>query len=420
MKRVKLGKSLLIAVPILLLAIPLVLLSMARLEMTPNGVHTRLLLPAGPDANIGIHLYSGSGDSPHIPGFLDGPVVKPVAGGAWHATWFCENAVHRQTGSGDLLEIECAGRKTAYPVHAPAPLPAATIDTFLDAALRELGVLDADGRWSWGSGHLVIAGDAVDRGRDVFAVLWRLYSLNLQAQQQGGAVHLLLGNHEQYLLRGNMSRANREHIHTAERMGGYKQVFAADTVLGAWLRQQPVVLRAGRILVTHAGVSPEVSASRLTLVQLNDAQRRHWQGGTASSPALDAVLGPTGLTQYRGYVEDREGSYPRATPAQVAQALDRFGADTVVVGHTLVSQVTPLYGGRVHAIDVNSNGAASEALLFERGVPRIVPLRAQRQLPPERPAVKTRPLNLADAQDWRTLGRFVARSRELSQLSYPY
>ena len=435
MKRVKLGKSLLIAVPILLLATPLVLLSLARLEMTPNGVHTRLLLPAGPDANIGVHLYSGSGDAPHIPGFLDGPVVKPAAGGAWHATWFCENAVHRQTGSGDLLEIACAGRTSTYPVHASTPVPAATIDTparmlvlsdiegnaaFLDAALRELGVLDAGGRWTWGGGHLIIAGDAVDRGRDVFAVLWRLYSLNLQAAQQGGAVYLLLGNHEQYLLRGNMSRANREHIHTAERMGGYKQAFAADTVLGAWLRQQPVVLQAGRILVTHAGISPEVSANGLTLAQLNDAQRRYWQGSTAPSPALDAVLGPIGLTQYRGYVEDMKGSYPRATPAQVAQALDRFGADTVVVGHTLVNQVTPLYGGRVHAIDVNSNDAASEALLFERGMPRIVPLRAQRQLPPERPAVKTRPLNLADMQDWRTLGRFVARSRELSQLSYPY
>lgn len=411
------------------------LLSLARLEMTPAGVHTRLLVPTGSGGNIGIHLYSGTGDAPRIPGFLDGPIVKPGAGGAWSATWFCENAVHQRTGTGSKLEIECAGNKTAYPIRAQNNIPPSSIDTpanmlvlsdiegnaaFLDAALRELGVLDANGGWTHGSGHLVIAGDAVDRGRDAFAVLWRLYSLSLQAAEQGGAVHVLLGNHEQYMLRGNMSRANREHIHTLERMGGFVNAFGADTVLGAWLRQQPVVLKAGKVLVAHGGISPAVAASGLTLDQLNDAQRRYWQGARAPSPALDAVLGPMGVTQYRGYVEDTEGSYPRATPAQVTAALGRFGVDTIVVGHTLVGQVTPFYGGRVHAIDVNSNTAASEALLFERGVARIVPLRTRRGLPPERPAVKTRPLDLAGGEDWRIIGSFVERSRALSQLSYPY
>lgn len=435
MKMARMGKRLLIAVPLLLLATPVVLLSLALLETTPAGVHTRLLLPAGSGANIGIHLYSGTGDAPRIPGFLDGPIIKPAAGGAWSATWFCEDAVHQRTGNGRQLEIECAGNKTAYPVRTQAAVPPSSIDApanmlvlsdiegnaaFLDAALRELGVLDANDGWTYGSGHLVIAGDAVDRGRDAFAVLWRLYSLSLQAAEQGGAVHVLLGNHEQYMLRGNMSRANREHIHTLERMGGFASAFGADTVIGAWLQQQPVVLKAGKVLVTHGGISPAVAASGLTLDQLNDAQRRYWQGGRAPSPALDAVLGPMGVTQYRGYFEEMEGSYARATPAQVTAALDRFGVDTIVVGHTLVGQVTPLYGGGVHAIDVNSNTAASEALLFERGVARIVPLRTQRALPPERPAVKTRPLNLAGAEDWRTLGRLFERSRALSQLSYPY
>jgi hypothetical protein len=81
--------------------------------------------------------------------------------------------------------------------------------------------VDADGNWDYGSNHLVIAGDSVDRGRDVFAALWRLYSLSLQAQRSGGAVHVLLGNHEQYILRGNLTRAHKEHLYALEQMGGH-------------------------------------------------------------------------------------------------------------------------------------------------------------------------------------------------------
>jgi hypothetical protein len=428
-KRVLIGAALLPVVG------ALVLLSIARIEMTPNGVHTRLLVPAGSQRNIGIHVYSGSGDAPTIPGFLDGPVVRAAQGGRWQATWFCENAVHERTGSADVLEISCGGSKSSYPVRtAPQVSPATTAApahmvvlsdiegnaAFLDAALRELGVLGTDGRWSYGSGQLVIAGDAVDRGRDVFAVLWRLYALGLQAQAQGGAVHLLLGNHEQYLLRGNSTRANREHIHTIERLGGVGRAFGADTVLGAWLRQQPVILQAGKVLITHAGISPQVAASGLSISQLNEAQRRYWQGNTTRSAALDAVFGPLGLTQYRGYVENMEGSYARATPAEVTHVLERFGADAIVIGHTLVTQITPMYQERVYAIDVNSNTAASEALLFEHGRARIVPLQAQRRLPGEHPEVVTRRLNLARAEDWRTIGRFLERSYALSQLPHPY
>lgn len=434
MKRASILKWSITAVALLVIGTPLLMLTQSRLEMTPNGVHTRLMLPTGLNRHIGIHLYSGTGDTPRIPHFLDGPIVRTAANGQWAATWFCENAVHRQSGSSDMLEIECAGKRTRYPVRAASVQPASSIAAparmlvlsdiegnaaFLDSALRELGVQDADGRWAYGTGHLVIAGDAVDRGRGVFAVLWRLYTLSLQAAEQGGAAHLVLGNHEQYMLLGNMSRANREHIHTTERMGGFSQAFGADTVLGAWLRRQPVILRAGRVVVTHGGISPQLAASGLSGEQLNEAHRAYWQDPAKPATELGAVFGPAGLTQYRGYF-DSDSETPRATPAQVAQALEQFDADTIVVGHTPVEQITPLYQGRVYAIDVNTPSAVSEALLFENGVARIVPMRTQRMLASERPPVKTRPLNLATAEDWRILERWFARSRALSQLSHPY
>lgn len=410
-----------------------VMLWATRIETTVHGVHTRLLVPTGTDALIGLPMYAGTGDLPVIPGFLDGPVIRRQAGGQWHAVWFCEDRVFRREGNASSLDLVCAGRHSAYPTHAEVtPSPAVFAATpkmlvlsdiegnalFLDGALRELGVMDAHGAWTYGANTLVIAGDAVDRGRDVFAVLWRLYALTLEAQRHGGAVHLVLGNHEQYMLQGNLSRANREHIYTLEQLGGQVAAFSADTVLGHWLRQQPVVIQAGDLLITHGGISPDVAASGLSVPQLNDAMRRYWRGKAASTTELEAVIGRAGVSQYRGYFEPDESLYRQAGAQDVHAVLERFNARAVVVGHTQVERITQLFGGQVVAINVNSEAAASQALLVEHGVPRVIPLKTRRGLTAG--AVRSRSLRLTDGEDWKTLGRFVQRGYQLSQLPFPY
>lgn len=411
----------------------ILLLWSSRIETTEHGVHTRLLIPTGTNAVIGVPTYAGTGDMPVLPGFLDGPVVRRQSNGMWQADWFCEDRVHHQVGRTATLEIDCAGRRTSYPVQRQAASTPEIFDQparmlvlsdiegnarFLDAALLELGVMNEDGQWTYGAGHLVIAGDAVDRGRDVFAVLWRLYSLGLGAAQAGGALHLVLGNHEQYMLQGNLSRAHREHIHALERLGGQVAAFAPETVLGEWLRQQPVLIQSGDILVTHGGISPELAASGLTLDQLNGAMRRYWRGETTSTSELEAVIGLGGLSQYRGYFGPKKDLYAQAGADDLARILARYGARTVVVGHTPVERITTLYGGRVLAINVNSNTAASEALLIEHGSARTVPLSTRRGLAPE--ARQSRPLQLAESADWLTLGRLVQRGYQLARLPYPY
>src|SRR5690606_16071102 len=108
----------------------------------------------------------------------------------------------------------------------------------------------------------------------------------------GGAVHVLLGNHDQYMLRTNPSRANPEHIQALNRMGGYQGAFAADTVIGHWLRQQPVVLKLGSVLFAHAGISPAVADTGLSIAEMNDSMKAYWSmpAPVPNSHALDAVL----------------------------------------------------------------------------------------------------------------------------------
>ena len=56
---------------------------------------------------------------------------------------------------------------------------------------------DTNYNWIFGNGHLVIAGDLVDRGKYVTQCLWLTYYLEREAEKSGGKVHYLLGNHEQ-------------------------------------------------------------------------------------------------------------------------------------------------------------------------------------------------------------------------------
>ena len=62
--------------------------------------------------------------------------------------------------------------------------------------LRNNGVIDQDLNWIWENGHLVFLGDIFDRGEKVTEALWLIYHLDYQASQAGGAVHLILGNHQ--------------------------------------------------------------------------------------------------------------------------------------------------------------------------------------------------------------------------------
>ncbi|MGY0620199.1 metallophosphoesterase [Lysobacter sp. A378] len=418
------------------MAAAFVALSCARVEMTAGGAHTRLLVPVVRGA-IGVRVYSGTGENVAIPGFLAGPVVRRDTDGTWSASWFCENAIQHAKGHEDALQVACAGKTHDFPLatapvaDAVAPMPGELVvlsdiegnSEFLEAALRKLGVVDASGEWDFGAGHLVILGDSVDRGREVFAVLWRLHRLAAQAHAAGGAVHVLLGNHEQYLLRGNISRAHPEYRYALQQLGGYAQAFADDNVLGEWLRDQPVALKLGRVLFTHAGISPEVVNSGLSVDALNHAMRDYWRtAGSAAenhSAALDAVLGLEGVTQYRGYFRASKDKYPAATQAEVEQMLTHYEAERIVVGHTLVEKVTYPYDGRVVAVDVNDPDAQSEVLVFSHGEPRAVDIGIPRGLQPDA-SRRLRGFSLFDAGDRHLLASMYRANRALSRIPYPY
>ncbi len=422
---------------LLAILLPVVLfggmLFFSKIESTQAGVHRHLMIPVMGLVHVKLAMPAGTGDVKVIAGMLDGPVVKTGPGKSWTASWFCENRVQHQSGSGATLALACAGKRHAFTIAAVdqpdpgiVPMPEKLLIlsdiegnlAYLDSALRKLGVVDADDAWTYGTNRIVIAGDSVDRGRDVFPVLWRLHQLSLQAKAAGGGVHVLLGNHEQYLLRGNTAKAHPEHVYALQLMGGTASAFGADTVIGAWLRELPVVIKAGRVLIAHGGVSAAVARQGLTVEQINTAMRRYWRAQAVPVAALETVLGMEGITQYRGHVDSNKELYEQSSDVDLA--LRAFDVDTIVVGHTIVEQVTGLHLNKVYAVNVNSNAAAPQALLFVNGVATVVDTGSPRLLPEGKARTIARPINLLSGADWDTLSRVARRSYQLSQLPTPY
>ncbi|CAM9366780.1 unnamed protein product, partial [Heterosigma akashiwo] len=73
----------------------------------------------------------------------------------------------------------------------------------LHRCLRIAGLMDNKGHWSGGNSVCVQVGDIFDRGDDDYYILQKIHQLNEEAQEQGGALISILGNHEVMSIRAN-------------------------------------------------------------------------------------------------------------------------------------------------------------------------------------------------------------------------
>jgi hypothetical protein len=161
--------------------------------------------------------------------------------------------------------------------------------------LRETNLVDENLAWAGGKAHLVSLGDLVDRGprsRDVLDLMMRLQT---EAAVAGGAVHVLLGNHEAMLVSGELdytvaddfaafadeeTNGQRSKAYQAwlkangrEPSGkarsefkknfprGYfahRAAFAPEGRYGRWILERPVIAVLGDTAFTHGGATDQM------------------------------------------------------------------------------------------------------------------------------------------------------------------
>jgi len=158
--------------------------------------------------------------------------------------------------------------------------------------LRETAVIDDALHWRGGETHLVSLGDLVDRGPDSRKVLDLVMRLELEARNAGGAVHVVLGNHEVMNIVGDLryvpgaeyaSFAGKEdaeqrelvwqHIREQEPDAvraefdsqvpqGYfaqRAAFAPTGKYGAWLLAHPFLIVINDTAFVHGGLPPLIA-----------------------------------------------------------------------------------------------------------------------------------------------------------------
>lgn len=225
------------------------------------------------------------------------------------------------------------------------------IDVLLDA-LREAGLVDADGQWAGRDARLWFLGDYFDRGPDGIAVLDLVRRL---VEESDGAVTALLGNHEVLALgmrlfgdapasSGGTSLAS---FGRSWRLNGGQQTdqdrLSPDRV--EWLRARPVVARDGDYLLVHSD----------TLAYLDWGDDIQSVNDTAATMMRSDEIAPWWELWRR--MTTRYAFRDEGGPAAASHLLDTLGGSVIVHGHSIAAELadvayTDLTGPFAYADDL--------------------------------------------------------------------
>lgn len=216
-------------------------------------------------------------------------------------------------------------------------------------------IITEDFKWSFGNNHLVFNGDVTDRGEEVFQVLWLIYKLEKEAEDQGGKVHLVFGNHEQLNTQGIYNKTNLKYVHPryfqdAAVLGlDYAKWLSNQTELGRWIRTKNAIVQINDELFVHGGISPKLIESGLTIQEVNDINRSTLNIARKQYDKNQSLIARSdGPLWYRG-LADQE-----LTEAQVLEILNQYQCKKIIIGHTMVQEdnIESLYNGSIIPIDL--------------------------------------------------------------------
>lgn len=224
--------------------------------------------------------------------------------------------------------------------------------------LRGNGIIDEEYRWSFGKNHLVIIGDVFDRGKDVPQIFWLFYKLEKEAEDAGGHVSFLLGNHEPMVLAADLRYAKEKYKALAGKLKmDYSALFGPNTELGRWLATRNTIQLIGRDLFVHAGLGKDFYDYNLTIPSVNEEMSRALFMSKAErralSPLTAFLYGSSGPVWYRGMVRT-DAKYRPLAQDSLRMIMKRYHAGHIIVGHTVFKDISTFYDGMVIGVNVDN------------------------------------------------------------------
>ena len=212
-------------------------------------------------------------------------------------------------------------------------------------------VIDENLNWTFGNGHLVLVGDFIDRGYFDTQVLWFVYKLEREAEKQRGNVHYIIGNHELKMMQGNYGSTDPKYYDIASILGKQQiELYDSNSLIGNWLASKNALELINGNLFVHGGIHPDLGESKLSIEEINQIIRLHYYRPfepKKNRKQVELLISTaTGPCWYRGFFKDG------LTQEQIDIVLAKFNAKSVIVGHTIQSNVNSRYNGKVIGIDV--------------------------------------------------------------------
>ncbi len=282
--------------------------------------------------------------------------------------------------------------------------------------------------WIGGKTHLVQTGDIMDRGPDAKKIFNLLMKLEKEAEEAGGKVHMLIGNHEEMNITGiafdyigyitveqfvsflpdkYREKKEKEFREKAENKAStdigsnkllntnlreyWKDIIANNEQArktyinhfneeyGKWILEHNAVIKINDIIFVHGGISEKYSTwkvddiNNLLRNELNYFRKMH-----KSSQYPEATLHPkivynrSGPLWYRGLALEDEKIYKD----EVGRILHNLSANYMVIAHSVVStkvisaDTLSRFQGRIWTIDTGISdiyGGNLSALIIEDG-----------------------------------------------------
>lgn len=220
--------------------------------------------------------------------------------------------------------------------------------------LVENEVINTKEEWLFGKNHLVFVGDIFDRGNKVTEALYFIKRISQKAIENGGRVHLLLGNHEVMVLMNDSRYISAKYKNLSKRLlTNYYNFFAEETELGRWLRTLNSVLKINDKLFVHGGLSYDVVRKNLSLNQINEDIRYSLLNAKSMSAAelKRKIYFPGNPLWYRGYMMESR-YYSKITELEVDEVLKYYNASQIMFGHTELEEISFLYQKKLCALNV--------------------------------------------------------------------
>jgi hypothetical protein len=292
--------------------------------------------------------------------------------------------------------------------------------------MRGTGLVDKNNNWTGEKTHLVQLGDIMDKGPDARKVFDLLKKLQKQAEQKGGKIHILLGNHEELNILGiafdyqgyvsvaqfvsflpERMRLRLEKIYlrkkrltkpegdnkflplTKDVWEYWDRIRSRESVqrrytdffnenYGDWLLNQGAVIKINKIIFVHAGISKTFSTWSLkdinSLIVDELLYLRRLRKERSNDPCFTPrmVFHPQGILWYRDLAQKDEEDIKD----DVDTILKNLEATHMVIGHTplkkdkLVLSDISRFEDKIFTIDTgisDAYGGYVYALIYERG-----------------------------------------------------